>query len=261
MTLAQVMSAYGIEDYNIWWYGAAIADQYMTDNGLTTQYTEVNKGRPPCDGRIYLIMSGIDGKTCRYRFAIELIENIEGNQYSWKKVSIPLDEYAGRMILRRETGMSFYNSQATAKDFDVVEIWSKNQNRTVEPFESYDRVELTFTELREVISGHYSDYYEPLSSVKGIYMIINGNNGKLYVGSAYGDDGIWGRWTTYANTFHGDNIELKALYDECGEEYFRKFKYIILQVLSLKMSDKEIISIEAKYKDRFLTREFGMNAN
>lgn len=112
-----------------------------------------------------------------------------------------------------------------------------------------------------MIEGHYSDYHKALSVVKGIYMIIDGNNGKLYIGSAYGEEGIWGRWTTYTLTCHGNNYELEKLYDQYGEEYFYKFKYIILQILPMRMSDKEVIEIEAKYKNRFLTREFGLNAN
>lgn len=86
-----------------------------------------------------------------------------------------------------------YNGSATAKDFIVDEIWGRELHRTVNNFTDYDSIELTFDELQEVIEGHYLDYYKALSSVKGIYMIIDGNTGKLYVGSAYGEEGIWGR--------------------------------------------------------------------
>ncbi len=122
-------------------------------------------------------------------------------------------------------------------------IWGKKEERTVVPFNNYDEVELSFTELREIIDGHYYDYYDALSVVKGIYMIIDGNTGKLYVGSAYGGDGIWGRWSSYAATCHGGNYELQKLYDQYGEEYFYKFKYIILQILPMRMSDKEVIEM------------------
>ena len=54
---------------------------------------------------------------------------------------------------------------------------------------------------------------------------------------------------------------MKELYEKNGEKYFHKFKYLILQILATKIADKEVIEIEAKYKKRFLTREFGLNAN
>jgi hypothetical protein len=30
-----------------------------------------------------------------------------------------------------------------------------------------------------------------LENVKGVYLIVDKSNGKMYVGSAYGDTGIW----------------------------------------------------------------------
>jgi hypothetical protein len=63
------------------------------------------------------------------------------------------------------------------------------------------------------------------------------------------------------NSFHGDNCRLKELYDKNGEEYFHKFKYMILQIFPIRTTDREIIAKEAQYKKRFLTKEFGLNAN
>lgn len=260
MNLNQLLSLEGITDYNIWWYGIDYVEVYMNDDGLLNENVEIKKGKP-VEGRYYLVMAGINGKKCRYRFTLQWTgEEYEG-MYRMKRIPIQLDEYAGRLILYRETGFSFYNSASSGKNFVVDEIWGKEENRNVVPFSDYDSVELSFSELKEVVDGHYSDYYKPLSSVKGIYMIVDGNTGKLYVGSAYGSDGIWGRWTSYANTLHGGNLELKKLYDEYGEKYFDAFKYIILHILPMKISDKEIIDIETKYKNRYLTKEFGWNDN
>ncbi|WP_051233880.1 GIY-YIG nuclease family protein [Butyrivibrio sp. NC3005] len=111
------------------------------------------------------------------------------------------------------------------------------------------------------MENHYPDYYKPLSCVKGIYMIIDGNTGKQYVGSAYGTEGIWGRWNTYALTCHGDDEELLKLYEANGEKYFDKYKFIILQILPMKISNKDVIDRETAYKKRFLTKDFGLNNN
>ena len=51
-------------------------------------------------------------------------------------------------------------------------------------------------------------------------MIIDGNTGKQYIGSAYEEnESLWSRWKSYANTCHGNNIKLMELYDKNGEEY------------------------------------------
>lgn len=104
------------------------------------------------------------------------------------------------MIFHRETEFSFYNVKVTAKDFIVDEILGKEAHRTVGQFTDYDSVELTFDELKEVIEGHYPDYYKEISSVKGVYIIIDGNTRKMYVRSAY------------ANRYHGGKCELLKLF-------------------------------------------------
>lgn len=261
MNLAQLLELSNITDYCILWYGADCADNYIGDSGMLNSVISLDKCKPDSSKKIYLILSGIDKTSCLYRFALKLFKTSTDNQFSWEKVEIPLDEYSGRLVLKKPLGFSFYNSQNTAKDFEIEEIWGKSNSRTVEQFSNYDDVELTFKQLREVVEEHYPDYYRALSTVKGIYMIIDGNTGKLYVGSAYGTDGIWGRWASYVETCHGGNYELKKLYDENGEEYFNKFKYLILQILPVKTSDQEVLNIETKYKKRFLTREFGLNMN
>ena len=261
MNLNQLLSLEGVEDYYVFWYGAEIADRYMNDNGLLADTVELLRMKPSSENTVVLIMSGINKNKCIYRFAVNLIKTEEQNIYTWKRVPLKIDEYAGRIVFYRKSGFSFYNSSLTGVDFLLEEIWGKEEERTVIPFSNYDEVELSFSELKEVIEGHYVDYYNALSSVKEIYMIIDGNSGKLYVGSAYGKDGIWGRWYSYASTCHGGNYELQKLFDQNGEEYFDKFKYIVLQILPMRMSDKEVIEMESKYKKRYMTREFGLNDN
>lgn len=229
MTLEQLLKLENITNYYILWYGADCVKDYFDKSGFYKKTVELTKCKPSSEDTIYIFLSGINRQTCKYRCATKLIPTEADSVYSFEQIKIGLDDYAGRLILRRETGFTYYNTAATAKDFVVDEIWGKEVHRTVSPFTDYDSVELSFDELQEVIEGHYPDYYKALSSVKGIYMIIDGNTGKQYVGSAYGEEGIWGRWNSYANTFHGDNLELKRLFDEKGGEYFRKFKYIIVQ--------------------------------
>lgn len=261
MNLDQLLKLEGIDDYYIFWYGSEVALDYMDCNGLFKGRIEINKGKPKNDNTIYIFLAGINKYNSRYMFAAKLYPTESPDIFEVKKVNIKLDEYAGRLILRRNTGFSFYSNKFMGPDFIVDEIWGKETHRTVKQFLDYDSVELSFDELKEVIDNHYPDYYKALSSVKGIYMIIDGNTGKLYVGSASGNDGIWGRWSDYASTYHGKNEELIKLFNDNKEEYFKKFKYIILQILPTKTSKKEIDKIESKYKERFLTRIFGLNNN
>ncbi len=261
MNLEQLMSFEDCKSYDILWYGKDIYDLYMDDSGLLTTTLELKQGKHNDPDRVYLIMAGITGNTCRYRFAIRLIKTETDTIFTWERVKLNLDEYANRIVFIRKTGFTFYNTSATARDFIVEEIWSKAENRKVKPFTNYDDVELSFAELKEIMENHYPDYYKPLSCVKGIYMIIDGNTGLQYVGSAYGEEGIWGRWNTYAATCHGNDEELVKLYEANGEKYFDKYKFIILQILPMKIPDRDVIDRETAYKKRFLTKDFGLNNN
>lgn len=58
------------------------------------------------------------------------------------------------------------------------------------------------------------EWHRMLSSVSGIYLILDTKTGRQYVGSAYGAHGIWARWASYARTGHGGNHLLKKLLAE-----------------------------------------------
>ena len=94
-------------------------------------------------------------------------------------------------------------------------------------------------------------------------MIIDTKTGKQYIGSAYGENGIYGRWESYALTYDGGNKEFVKLKNDTqlGIECFSNFKYIILEILPFNVSHKEVINKENFYKQRFLTKKFGYNDN
>lgn len=133
-------------------------------------------------------------------------------------------------------------------------------DKSIPRFLSYEDVILRHDELKAIFNRKDSQWKEKLQSVNCIYAIIDNSNGKLYIGSTYGESGIWGRWQEYANSGHGDNIELKNLIDK-DSKYANHFQWIILEVLPLKISSEKAIMRENFYKEKFLTRVFGYNRN
>ena len=97
-------------------------------------------------------------------------------------------------------------------------------------------------------------WQEELSRWRGIYFILDENDGKDYVGAAYGEENLLGRWRSYAKSGHGGNKKMK----ERDPEHFR---FSILQILPHDMEKEEVQHIEKTWKDRLHTREFGMNDN
>jgi hypothetical protein len=77
-------------------------------------------------------------------------------------------------------------------------------------------------------------------------LIENMADGKFYVGSAYGEQNIFGRWKNYAKSGDGGNKLLKKL-DPAG------FRFSILQITAHDLGADEIVKIENSWKTRLNT--------
>ena len=99
--------------------------------------------------------------------------------------------------------------------------------------------------------------------MKGIYLITDIASRKCYVGSAYGEQGIWSRWCSYIASGHGGNAELRALASDTSLGYCRKsFRFALLEYRSSRTADDIIIGRESFWKRILLTRGGqGLNRN
>jgi hypothetical protein len=80
----------------------------------------------------------------------------------------------------------------------------------------------------------------------------------MYVGSAYGEYMILGRWNSYVKSGHGDNVELKKI---SFEHIKKNFEYSILDIFKSTIDDKTVIDRESWWKNVLKTRDFGYNLN
>jgi hypothetical protein len=65
---------------------------------------------------------------------------------------------------------------------------------TGQVFPGYERINHKFAHLETIFKASKNDWKAAIESVKGVYLITDKSNNKRYVGSAYGDSGIWSRW-------------------------------------------------------------------
>lgn len=128
-------------------------------------------------------------------------------------------------------------------------------------FVGFNKVNIDYKTLKYIVSDNISSWKSALSNVMGIYLIIDTLTGKQYVGSAYGNECMWQRWSNYAKDGHGGNIELKELLKKNGENYKFNFKYSILEVCNMNLGSEYIITRETYWKEVLLTRTFGLNKN
>ena len=142
---------------------------------------------------------------------------------------------------------------------EVVQVLPKGFAR---PFPGYLDFILPHQELVQIVSHPEPNraWHTALTSVAGIYLIVQSSTGAQYVGSAYGPKGILGRWEAYARSGHGDNERLKELH-RADPYAHREFRYSVLRTLSKSLTAKEVLAYETFYKTKLGTRAFGLNAN
>jgi hypothetical protein len=174
------------------------------------------------------------------------------------------DDLIGRVIVRfhRPSRAAYIWGYKYAQNLEVLEI--KRERVSVEPFPGYNNVVLDHRRLQVVVSLQEPTWKSALSNVKGVYLIADTSNGKAYVGSATGTEGIWQRWETYAVIGHGWNVELYELLDVLkgkGVEHANNFRYSILEIADSHATPEFIKRRESHWKRVLLTREWGYNSN
>jgi len=176
-----------------------------------------------------------DGRSSVLWFDLELM-----NSYSnWK----------GKMIVQWPGLERSWWRWADRNDIPVLAILEESQLASNMP--KWDKIDLTWSDL----SILPAPWKAALSQWRGVYYIFDTSDCKGYVGSAYGEFNIWGRWIDYAARGHGGNRLLRGRDPS-------SFRFSILQRVSPDMEASDIINLESSWKDRLHTRQpYGLNDN
>lgn len=169
----------------------------------------------------------------------------------------------GRLVIEYESNLgqvTVVKSSTFLQNSRIKELYSTRYRGEV--FKSVNSINHNYSSLEVIFKNELSDWKTALSSVKGIYLLTDMKEGKHYVGSAYGEGGIWGRWSNYIYGYTGGNKELVELKDKFTEEYFKEnFKFSILETVGSIVTKEEILRLEALWKEKLLTRTHGYNSN
>lgn len=183
------------------------------------------------------------------------LNRLNGVGYEYE--SLPnYDKYLGRIIVKyKNTSQNMIrNAKSVLEECELSQILPDAFDNDI--FPGYDKVNVSWTELSRVIEKE--GWKTALQNQKGVYLIMDKSTGKKYVGSAYGDNMILGRWLSYIKTGHGGNVGLKSLTFDYIKE---NFIYSILDIYKSTTDDQTIIERENWWKDVLQSRKFGYNEN
>ena len=178
-------------------------------------------------------------------------------------------EYIKRLIIKleRPVGRDLYlrwydKLQGSKLNPEVYELAADTKLGT---FPGYQNVRLRHHQLQRIIANDEPSWRDALSSVKGVYVITDLSDGRLYVGSASGEaNGLWQRWSGYAQlrNLTGGNQELEQLRRSIGDEHIiENFQYSILEIFDPKTKAETILQRESFWKLALDSRAHGMNRN
>ncbi len=115
---------------------------------------------------------------------------------------------------------------------------------------AWDELVLSWSELQILPAS----WRAKLAEWRGVYLIFDVARSQGYVGSAYGQENILGRWRSYEATGHGGNAKLLASVPT-------NLRFSILQRTSPDMLPDDVIALEGLWKTRLHTRSHGLNMN
>jgi hypothetical protein len=213
---------------------------YRTDKRKFLKYQQ-QQGRDVFNGIQYIIsFIGEEGTLSRFIGVYRILRkrrlpeprlSVEGGNYRFLYEISEVSGYEDlieRVIINWGNGAIKWH-QGLNNLKEVVEI---QPGLHYKQFTDYFDFILDFRQLKEICTKQYPDWKRMLSATKGIYLISDTKTGKLYVGAAYGDNGIWGRWTSYVSTKgHGGNKKLKELVGN-DYEYAYNFQFSILMLFT-----------------------------
>ena len=170
-------------------------------------------------------------------------------------------DFIGRLKIR-SAALKVRNKRVRAESFlpkmELQEIL--RQPYTGPGFAGYDHASLSWADLVLIVSNDRQDWKTALMHMKGVYLITLAD-GRNYVGSAYGDVGVWSRWSSYALSRHGGNAEMFKLDADNDNAFIEGARFTLIEAWPTRTESWLIIERESCWKNALMSRRTGANAN
>lgn len=156
-----------------------------------------------------------------------------------------LSDLSGRLMIATPTGRNYVRIAANL-DPTVLEI--TREASLTPPAPDWSEFVVTGAEIRALPPS----WAARLREWRGIYLITDESDGARYVGAAYGEDNLLGRWRAHVEGDTGVTIELRM-------RDTTQFRFSILELLSPVAPAAEVTASERNWMERLHTRRFGLN--
>lgn len=159
-----------------------------------------------------------------------------------------LAEYRGRIVIEWGDAARVWVQRADRQEKAIIEVRREPREPS---FPGFLHLMLPLDKVANVPPA----WSVALRNVRGIYLLVHRGSGAQYVGSAYGADGILGRWLSYADG-HGGNVAMREL--AAGAD---AYEATILEIVGSDATIEEICERENLWKKKLGSKAQGLNCN
>ena len=159
-----------------------------------------------------------------------------------------LDQYRGRLLIDWGPGQRAWVQRADRQDKVIVEL---RRQISEPPFPGY----LSFQSALSDVEAVPSTWIAALRACGGVYLLVHRERADIYVGSASGAEGFFGRWLSYQDG-HGGNVALRELDGEPCD-----YDVSILETAGSGQDERAILQLEERWKAKLASRLHGLNRN
>ena len=181
----------------------------------------------------------------------------DGQHYRYRLKPLPTcAELAGRLMVNfaRPGRQSYLDASDHDQDMLVHEL--RPERIHLAEFPGFKKVDLAYRDLSILVRQNSTSWRVELSNVAGVYLVSDPEAGKLYVGSAHGEGGIWAQWSRFIQG-GSDDVELMNVIAELGAERARLFRFSLLEIADMHASLEEVREREAHWKGVLLFHGHG----
>jgi hypothetical protein len=159
-----------------------------------------------------------------------------------------LGDYIGRLLVEWGPGQRAWVQRAENQDKPIVEL----RRQVEEPeFPGFQAFQSGLGDIESLPSA----WIAALRATAGVYLLVHRERGELYVGSAYGLGGFYGRWLSYSGG-HGGNVALREIGGKASD-----YDVSILETAGSGLEDAEVVALESMWKRKLGSRVRGLNRN
>lgn len=215
-------------------------------------------------GDIALNLLAMTDRTWLLTTAKEVTQDLdvkEGTNYQGVEIA-RLAPFFGRVIVSyHRTSRASVRGLSSLGDLEVLQVLPSIFDG--QDFPGYDKVRLSYPQLKTILDRNKRDWVAALEGQKAVYLITDLSNGRHYVGSATGDNGmLLDRWRAYVKNGHGGNRDLVGIVNQHRFEHVTThFQYSILENFNSRVDRQFVLAREKWWKDALASVRFGYNAN